>query len=135
MTITDADRALHAVACAVATNAHAVYSRFPVGAALRTPAGNVYAGCNVENASYPEGWCAETSAIAAMVSAGETDIEAIAVVSPQRAGLTPCGGCRQRIREFGAAETRIILGDMTAPQEIMTLADLLPRAFDKAALE
>ena len=129
MTITDADRALHAVACAVATNAHAVYSRFPVGAALRTPSGNVYAGCNVENASYPEGWCAETTAISHMIMDGGGVIAEIAVVASKHPAITPCGGCRQRLAEFGKPATLVHLCNMDGVMETVTLGELLPKAF------
>ena len=78
--------------------AHVPYSQFPVGAALRSETGRVFAGCNIENASYPEGWCAETSAIAHMVMAGERRIGEVAVVAEKMARITPCGGCRQRLQ-------------------------------------
>lgn len=134
MPFAESDRALHAAALDVMRNAHAAYSAFPVGAALRAPSGTIYAGCNVENASFPEGWCAETSAIAAMVSAGERKIEAIAVVAEKLPRVTPCGGCRQRIREFAEADTPVILCDMSGPLQVVPLVDLLPLSFDKAAL-
>ncbi len=114
---------------AVMANAHAHYSGFPVGAALRSASGAIYIGCNVENASYPEGWCAETSAIAAMVAAGETAIAEIAVVAEQMPLITPCGGCRQRLAEFARPDTRIHLCDASGIVETVTLGDLLPRAF------
>ena len=114
---------------AVMANAHAPYSRFPVGAALRSTSGAIYAGCNVENASYPEGWCAETSAIAAMVAAGETAIAEIAVVAQQMPLITPCGGCRQRLAEFAGPDAKIHLCDAAGIVETVTLGELLPRAF------
>jgi len=110
-------------------NAHVPYSRFPVGAAIRTEAGSVFAGCNIENASYPEGWCAETSAIAHMVMAGERRIAEVAVVAEKMPRITPCGGCRQRLREFGSPGTRVHLCDANGIVETLTLADLLPKAF------
>ena len=76
------------------------YSGFQVGAAVRGESGAVYAGCNVENAAYPQGWCAEATAIAAMVMAGERQIREVCVIGPGDALVTPCGGCRQKIREF-----------------------------------
>lgn len=109
--------------------AHAPYSGFPVGAAILTGAGNIYSGCNVENASFPEGWCAETSAIAAMVLAGEGEIAEVAVVAEKMPRITPCGGCRQRLREFGSAATRVHLCDAEGVVETVTLGDLLPRSF------
>jgi len=114
---------------AVMANAHAPYSKFPVAAALRSASGVIYVGCNVENASYPEGWCAETSAIAAMVAAGETAVAEIAVVARQMPLITPCGGCRQRLAEFAGPDARIHLCDASGIIETVTLGALLPRAF------
>ena len=114
---------------AVMANAHAPYSKFPVGAALRSTSGAIYVGCNVENASYPEGWCAETGAIAAMIAAGETVIAEIAVVAEQMPLITPCGGCRQRLAEFAGPDARIHLCDASGIIETVTLGELLPRAF------
>ena len=112
--------------------AHAPYSGFPVGAAILTAAGSIFSGCNIENASFPEGWCAETSAIAHMVMAGERRIAEVAVVAEKMARITPCGGCRQRLREFGAAETLVHLCDAGGVVETVKLGDLLPKAFDLA---
>jgi len=108
---------------------HSPYSQFPVGAAILAEDGKVYSGCNVENASFPEGWCAETSAIAHMVRAGGRRIVEIAVVAEKMPGITPCGGCRQRILEFGSASTLIHLCDADGVVESVTLADILPRVF------
>ena len=110
-------------------NAHVPYSHFPVGAALLTVGGRVFAGCNIENASYPEGWCAETSAIAHMVMAGERKIVEVAVVAGKMPRITPCGGCRQRLKEFASPETRVHLCDANGIVETVTLGDLLPKAF------
>lgn len=110
--------------------AHAPYSRFPVGAALRTESGAVFAGCNVENASFPEGWCAETTAIGQMVMAGEHSIAEVAVVAREMPLITPCGGCRQRLREFGTPLTRVHLCDDKGVVQTVTLGELLPRGFD-----
>ena len=123
---------LFAAARAAMAQAHVPYSSFPVGAALRTETGKVFAGANIENASFPEGWCAETSAIAHMVMAGERRIAEVAVVAEKTARVTPCGGCRQRLREFGTAATRIHLCDATGIVETVTLGDLLPKAFELA---
>ena len=110
--------------------AYAPYSRFQVGAAVETVDGLIFAGCNVENAAYPEGTCAEAGAIAAMALAGGRRIRRVVVCGGGDAPCTPCGGCRQKIREFGVADTRVT---MVSPQgEIMverTLADLLPDSF------
>ncbi len=111
-------------------HAHAPYSRFKVGAALRTPAGAVYAGANVENASYPQGQCAETSAIGALVAAGEREIAAVAVVAEQLELCPPCGGCRQRLAELARPDTPVYLGRPGAPPRTLTVAELLPLAFE-----
>ncbi|MGY6567641.1 MAG: cytidine deaminase [Salinarimonas sp.] len=122
--------ALFDAARAVRERAHAPYSRFRVGAAVIDETGAMHLGCNVENAAYPEGVCAETAAIAAMVAAGGRRIRAIAVIGSGPTMTTPCGGCRQRIREFADLDTRIHLHDpVTDTHETMPLEDLLPRAF------
>ena len=110
-------------------NAYAPYSRFKVGAAVRTPGGAVFSGGNVENAAYPEGVCAETSAISAMALAGERRIVEICVVGDGDALCTPCGGCRQRIREFADARTTIHVAGPDGVRKTFTLADLLPESF------
>jgi cytidine deaminase len=122
-------RELYEAAMAAMEKAHARYSDFPVGAALRSASGAIYSGCNIENASYPEGWCAETTAIAHMVMAGERDIVEVAVVAEKMPLIPPCGGCRQRIREFGTEATLIHLCDATGVVETVTLGEMLPRAF------
>jgi cytidine deaminase len=110
-------------------NAHAPYSRFPVGAALRTASGAIFAGCNVENAAYPEGTCAETGAIAAMVAAGEREITHMLVMGDGVTPLTPCGACRQRIAEFGTTETLVYGATREDHGAAMRMDDLLPHAF------
>lgn len=114
---------------AVMARAHAPYSKFLVGAAILADDGNIYRGCNVENASYPEGWCAETSAISSMISNGQTNIVEIAVIAEKMPGVTPCGGCRQRIAEFANADTPVHLCDENGVMETIKLGDLLPRSF------
>lgn len=123
---------LFAAARSAMQKAHAPYSKFPVGAALLTDEGAVFSGCNVENSSYPEGWCAETSAIAAMVAAGGRRIAEVAVVAERTPLITPCGGCRQRLKEFGSVETLVHLCDASGVVETVTLGDLLPKAFGLA---
>jgi cytidine deaminase len=110
-------------------NAYAPYSKFPVGAAVLTPEGEIYSGGNVENAAYPQGWCAETSAIAAMARAGRRRIAAVMVVGGGRGLCTPCGGCRQRIREFAAPDTPIHVAGPEGVRASFTLAELLPQSF------
>lgn len=109
--------------------AYAPYSNYPVGALVVTEDGQTYAGCNVENASYPEGHCAETAAIAAMVLAGQQRIKQIFIMSQDQQGATPCGGCRQRIREFADADTPLILCSPAGVQQRLKLGQLLPHAF------
>jgi len=109
--------------------AHAPYSRFRVGAAVLDEQGHVHAGCNVENAAYPQGQCAEASALAAMVLAGGKRAVAVAVVGDGAALVTPCGGCRQKIREFAAPEALIYIGDRKTLRARFTLGELLPESF------
>ena len=111
-------------------NAHAPYSRFKVGAALRAPSGAVYSGANVENAAYPQGQCAEASAIGALVAAGESEIAAVAVVSEQLEICPPCGGCRQRLSELARPETPVHLGRPGGEHRTFTVAELLPLSFE-----
>lgn len=120
---------LLALARDVQQRAHVPYSHFPVGAALRTPNGRVFAGANVENAAYPEGMCAEASAIAAMASAGERAIEVIVTVCDGDMLATPCGGCRQKIREFATADTVVHCAGPDGVQRTYTLDELLPDSF------
>jgi homotetrameric cytidine deaminase len=121
-------------AAAVMANAHVPYSRFPVGAALRTPGGRVHVAANVENAAYPQGQCAEASAIGVMVAAGDTEIAEVAVVAERLDICPPCGGCRQRLSEFARPETRVHLGRPGGPRRTVTLGELLPLGFGPEAL-
>jgi cytidine deaminase len=109
--------------------AYAPYSRFPVGAAIRTADGRVYSGANIEVASYPEGWCAETTALGHYVMGGGGAITDIAVVAEKMARITPCGGCRQRLAEFAGPEARVHLCDETGVVDTLTMAELLPLGF------
>jgi cytidine deaminase len=120
---------LFAAAKAAQAAAYAPYSRFRVGAALRTPGGAIYSGANVENAAYPEGVCAETSAISAMALAGERRIVEICVIGDGEGLCTPCGGCRQRIREFSDGRTTIHVAGPEGVRATFTLEELLPRSF------
>ena len=121
--------ALFAAAKAAQANAYAPYSRFKVGAALRTPGGALFSGGNVENAAYPQGWCAETSAIAAMALSGERRIAEILVIGDGEGLCTPCGGCRQRIREFADESTPIHIAGPGGVRASFTLSELLPHSF------
>ncbi len=120
---------------AVRENAHAPYSRFKVGAAIRAASGVVYVGCNVENVAYPEGTCAEAGAIAAMVAAGETRIAEVLVIADSPAPVPPCGGCRQKIAEFAAQDVRVTLCTTDGQQKVMTVAELLPGVFTAAHMD
>jgi cytidine deaminase len=109
--------------------AYAPYSNFAVGAAVLDEQGRVHAGCNVENAAYPQGWCAETSALAHLVMAGSKRVLAVAVVGESPHPVTPCGGCRQKLREFAAADIPIVAADMHTERGRYTLGELLPMSF------
>lgn len=114
---------------AVRENAHAPYSNFKVGAAVKTAKGTVYVGCNVENVAYPEGTCAEAGAIAAMVAAGERDVVAVAVIADSPNPVPPCGGCRQKLAEFGKADVPVTLGTTEGETLETTIGELLPGQF------
>jgi cytidine deaminase len=119
---------------AVQANAHVPYSHFPVGAAVRTSSGRIFAGCNVENASYPEGICAETAAIGAMVAAGEHEIVEVLTIAEGERLTTCCGGCRQRIREFAAASTPVHAAGPDGVRRTFTIEELLPESFGSEQL-
>ena len=115
---------------AVRANAHAPYSNFPVGAAIKTASGQVFVGCNVENVAFPEGTCAEAGAIAAMVAAGEREIVDVAVIADCPSPVPPCGGCRQKLAEFAQADVPVTLATMDGAVLETTVGDLLPGRFD-----
>jgi len=110
--------------------AHAPYSKFPVGAAIRADDGKVYTGANIENLSFPQGWCAEPTAIGCMVMGGGKKIVEMAVIAEKLALCPPCGGCRQKIAEFANSDTRIYLCDEAGVQKTLTMAELLPLGFE-----
>ncbi len=115
-------------------NAHAPYSGFKVGAALRAPGGAIFSGANVENASYPQGQCAETSALGALVAAGERRMVAVAVVGERADICPPCGGCRQRLAELASPDTPVHLGRPGGGERrTITVGELLPLAFELEA--
>jgi cytidine deaminase len=120
---------LFAAAKQAQARAYAPYSRFKVGAAVRGRDGGVYSGCNVENAAYPAGTCAEQAAIAAMVAAGESRIAEVLVIGGGDTLVTPCGACRQRIREFAAPQTAIHVAGPEGVRRSFMLEDLLPFSF------
>ncbi|MFW2468060.1 MAG: cytidine deaminase [Candidatus Puniceispirillaceae bacterium] len=123
------DAELVAAAISAMSHAYAPYSSFYVGAAIRDENGQIHSGANVENAAYPQGACAEAGAISAMIMAGGRKIDAIAVAGKGDVLCTPCGGCRQRIREFAEAATPIIIADETGERARFTLAEILPHSF------
>ena len=124
------DDALIKAATNARKKAYAPYSDFKVGAALLDESGRIHTGQNVENAAYPNGICAETAAIAMMVQQGGTQIIKIAVSGGDGSKLcTPCGGCRQRIREFATDQTPVLVCDASSLQSNLTLGDLLPHSF------
>jgi cytidine deaminase len=120
---------LFLAATAAMRKAHVPYSRFPVGAAIRTEDGRIFSGANVEVASYPEGWCAETTAIAHYVMGGGGRIAEVAVVAERMPKVTPCGGCRQRLAEFAGPDTKLHLCDETGVVETVTIGEMLPLGF------
>jgi cytidine deaminase len=128
MSLSDAARAVRA-------NAYAPYSNFKVGAAIRAASGEVFSGCNVENVAYPEGTCAEAGAIAAMVAAGQTQLTEVYVIADSPAPVPPCGGCRQKLMEFGQADTLVTLATTAGTEISTTLAELLPGAFGSAHMD
>jgi len=117
-----------------AGNAYAPYSSFPVGAAVRTDDGRRFAGANVENAAYPQGQCAEASALGAMVAGGGGRVAEVVVAAPSAAECAPCGGCRQRLREFMGPDAPIHLADLERVRRTTSLAELLPLSFGPESL-
>ena len=121
---------LIAAAKAARLKAYAPYSKFLVGAALRDEKGHIHSGCNIENAAYPQGWCAETSAITAMIMSGAHSIVEVAVIGGGDLLCTPCGGCRQKIREFAKGDVKIhVCGEDGKVKQTFTLDELLPSSF------
>ena len=123
-------RDLIEAAKAARLKAHAPYSKFLVGAAVRDEHGRIFGGCNIENAAYPQGWCAEPSAIAALIMAGGRKITEVAVIGAGAGLVTPCGGCRQKIREFADGSVKIhVCGEDGRIKQTFTLDELLPFSF------
>jgi cytidine deaminase len=120
---------------AARTRAYAPYSQFQVGAAVLDEAGRIHAGCNVENAAYPQGTCAEAGALAAMVLAGGRRVRAVAVVGEGAQPVTPCGGCRQKLREFAAPDVLVIVADGQRERARHTIDALLPASFGPENLQ
>lgn len=122
-------------AAQVREKAYAPYSNFKVGAAIRAESGRVYQGVNVENAAYPEGTCAEAGAIAAMIAGGDTRIAEIAVIADAPRPVPPCGGCRQKLAEFGSGDVKVTLATTRGAVQETSIADLLPGAFTDKDME
>ncbi len=135
MNKTPVENQLFALALQARKNAYVPYSRFAVGAAVESGSGRLYAGCNVENVSYPVGTCAEAGAIAAMVAAGEKLIRRILITADSPELITPCGACLQRIKEFSSEHTEILLADTKNIRQTLTVKDLLPFAFNNDDLK
>ena len=136
LSLTDAQlTALLQAARAAQARAYAPYSRFRVGAAVLDDRGLIHAGCNVENAAYPEGVCAEAGAFSAMVLAGSRRVQALVVIGDGAALVTPCGGCRQKLREFAAPDTPVLIADANGVRARFTLAQLLPESFGPENLQ
>ena len=114
---------------AVRENAHAPYSKFKVGAALRTVSGEEFIGCNVENSAYPQGTCAEAGAITAMIAAGEKEISEICIVADGQNPVSPCGGCRQKLAEFSTPASKVHLANLKGILASHSLGELLPHCF------
>lgn len=125
---------LWAAACSAQAKAYAPYSRYAVGAAIVDEHGVVHAGCNVENAAYPQGWCAEASALSALVLSGARRVRGVLVVGTGAAWITPCGGCRQKLREFAAPDLPIVSASPQALGPVHSLEQLLPRSFGPSHL-
>ncbi|MEE2773963.1 MAG: cytidine deaminase [Pseudomonadota bacterium] len=119
----------------VMKNAYTPYSNFKVGVAILSTTGNLYKGCNVENAAYPQGLCAESGAISAMIAGGCFKIREILIRSDAKKLIVPCGGCRQKIREFSYKETIVHLADSTGIKKTLSFEKLLPFSFDNSYLE
>lgn len=126
--ILDAKNAIELATTAM-SKAYVPYSAFKVGAVIETENGKIYSGCNVENAAYPEGTCAEAGAIAAMILDGEHKIDNIYVMGNGDQLVTPCGGCRQKIREFSTSETQIHICGPEGVRKSLTMEELLPFSF------
>lgn len=133
--MTSASHDLFLAAREAMAKCYAPYSKFPVGAAIRTADGRIFSGGNIEVASYPEGWCAETTALSHYVMAGGGAIVEIAVVAERMDRITPCGGCRQRLAEFARSDTKLYLCDQAGIVETVTMGQMLPYGFEGETLK
>ena len=126
---------LLAAAQAARSRAYAPYSRFAVGAALLDEQGRIHSGCNVENAAYPEGLCAEAVALGALVLAGGTRVTAVLVAADSPQPVTPCGGCRQKLREFAADSVPVWSAGAQGVTARHSLGELMPAGFGPGHLD
>lgn len=126
---------LKIAATTIREKAYAPYSNFKVGAAIRGASGEVYKGVNVENVAYPEGTCAEAGAIAAMIAGGDTRLTEVYVIADSPSPVPPCGGCRQKLAEFGDKDTPVTLATVGGAEYQTTIGELLPGAFTLAHME
>lgn len=129
------DTPLLEAAAAIREKAYAPYSNFKVGAALKSLSGRIHVGCNVENVAYPEGTCAEAGAIAAMIAAGDSGIAEVAVIADSPSPVPPCGGCRQKLREFAGGDVKVTMATTAGVRLVMTVEELLPGAFTQGHME
>ena len=129
LNLTAEHKMLLALALKAQKNAHAPYSNFQVGAAIIDENSQLHASCNVENAAYPLGQCAEAGAISAMIASGSKQIKQILIVSPNENYCPPCGGCRQKIAEFANAQTEVHLATQNGEIKTVKFTELLPLAF------
>ncbi|MEP1449010.1 MAG: cytidine deaminase [Paraglaciecola sp.] len=127
--LTPEHKMLLALASKAQANAHAPYSNFHVGAAILDENAQLHASCNVENAAYPLGQCAEAGAISAMIATGSKHIKQILIASPNDDFCPPCGGCRQKIAEFADAQTEVHLATQQGEIKTVKFTELLPLAF------
>ncbi len=128
-------QSLWAAARAAQARAYAPYSNYAVGAAIVDEHGAIHVGCNVENAAYPQGWCAEATALGALVMSGARKARGLLVLGSGGAWITPCGGCRQKLREFGEGQMPIVSANLQALGPIYSLEQLLPHSFGPAHLQ
>ena len=125
---------LHSLAIDIMRNAYVPYSNFRVGVSIKSVNNKFYVGCNVENAAYPQGVCAEAGAISSMNSGGCKLILEVLVVSEGDRLIVPCGGCRQKLLEFSNEDTRVLLATTSKIEKNLSIEDLLPFSFDKTFL-
>ncbi|WP_077037373.1 cytidine deaminase [Pelomonas sp. KK5] len=128
-------RDLLAASLAARARSHSPYSGYAVGAAILDEQGKIHAGANIENAAYPQGWCAEATALGAMVMAGGKRALAVLVSGPGPEVITPCGGCRQKLREFAGPGLAVLAADPGGIRAEWTLDQLLPHSFGPEHLE